>query len=73
MCCTFPGELLKGRGDHQQDTTLLEVLDLAFLVLLVPLFFNLEIETYLVLEAKNLDLVVLELCISSSVSRFSMT
>jgi hypothetical protein len=43
---------------HQQDATVLEVLDLVFLVLLVPPFFNLELETYLVLDLKNLDLVV---------------
>ena len=41
---------------HQQDTMLLAALDLAFLSLLVRQNFNLDPETYLVLEGQYLGL-----------------
>ena len=44
------------RHRHQQDTMLLAALDLAFLSLLVHQIFNLDPETYLVLEGQYLGL-----------------
>ena len=52
---TIPYDDRQGRR-HQQDTMLLAALDLAFLSLLVHQIFNLDPETYLVLEGQYLGL-----------------